>query len=171
MPDTPETVLKPCPHGKKALVLNIGGGDAPFSIVVRPEHRCVNREIGWYASRNEAIAAWNALLRTPSSATPEVSELFARLRSTRSCREVGTIGNGLCYVDTERQTLINPDGPEAATALKTLEARVKVLEEAGRLALLLLECAEFADTCGIDESEVCRQLRAALLKQLSGDDE
>lgn len=98
--------------------------------------------------------------RTPSSA-PEVSELIARLLAVNSSGE--DYGVTCSYR--------NPDGPEAVSALETLEARVRVLEE----ALKRLSSSFTGGWAGMyrDRAEVIGEVeqiaRAALLEQLSGE--
>jgi hypothetical protein len=73
--DETRVELLPCPHGKPARVLNIGG-DKPYSVIVDPNrHKCV--PFGFFAERSDAIAAWNEIPRPTDPGEDKVEAVAA----------------------------------------------------------------------------------------------
>lgn len=176
MPDTPETVLKP--NERVARVKAFMEAFLPPRVGTLPDDHWLARMDGGEKLFVNDILALLELSRTPSSA--KVSELVERLNR----KLILHLGPPRGRVEAG---LLNPDGPEAATALETLEARVKVLTsevECSR-ADALEEAAKIAEShaycgcngkhgaCMADDTPkaIAADIRAALLKQLSGEGE
>jgi hypothetical protein len=82
---TTDKPLMPCPHDKEARIINIGGR-APFSVYLGPDHAC-HRDFGWFATRAEAIAAWNN--RMEAVRPPVGEEVAIKAICRERCAQVG----------------------------------------------------------------------------------